>query len=302
MTTAPAQSVREVLLRVIEAHDRKRKDYSPGTKKLVQGDVLNETQKVLGITHGDDMREQAVLTAWNDLLRTGVIAWGASLHSPSPPHFFVTDVGRRALEQITRDPHNPTGYMRHLDTRAKVDSVTRSYISEAVECYAAGFFKSSGVMVGAAAESIIVDLIELVKSKLATDEQPVPNDLNDWRIMTATKALTDIFDARIQKKKPHRELRERYDAQWKSFAGHFEQRATTRAIRQALSRSRTIWCTRLCSSFQNSQDWRVRWSIGCAMNQRGDRSTIAPDESRDDAAAGTREQASRKERCALHSC
>jgi len=225
MATAPTQSVREVLLTVIERQDQKRKEYSPGQKKLVQSEVLDETQTLLSITNGDEVREQAVLAAWNDLLRTGFIAWGASLHSPTPPHFFVTDKGRRALQQITRDPHNPTGYMRHLDTRTKVGSITRSYISEAVECYAAGFFKSSAVMVGAASESMIVDLIELVKSKLATDELPVPNDLNDWRILIATKALTDIFDARIPRKKPHRELRERYDAQWKGFAG---QLRTTR--------------------------------------------------------------------------
>ena len=79
-------------------------------------------------------------------------------------------------------------------------------------------------MVGAAAESMIHELVELVRGKLITDQKPVPKPLEDWRILTATNALTDIFDATIDKKK-HRALRERYDANWRGFAG---QLRTTR--------------------------------------------------------------------------
>ena len=125
MATPPAPSVREVLLTVIEKQNRQNKEYAPGSKKMTVGEVLGEAQKVLGITYGDEVREQAVLTAWSDLFRTGLVAWGASLNSPTPPHCFVTERGRRALHQITRDPHNPAGYIRHLDTRAKLGSITR---------------------------------------------------------------------------------------------------------------------------------------------------------------------------------
>jgi hypothetical protein len=63
-------------------------------------------------------REQGLLTAFHDLFRTGYLAWGFNLSNPDPPFFHVTEQGRRALRDISRDPANPEGYLAHLRAAA----------------------------------------------------------------------------------------------------------------------------------------------------------------------------------------
>jgi hypothetical protein len=53
--------------------------------------------------------EQAVLTQWQELFRTGLLAWGHDLNNPNLPFFHLTDIGRRALANATRDPTSPVG-------------------------------------------------------------------------------------------------------------------------------------------------------------------------------------------------
>jgi hypothetical protein len=92
-------------------------------------------------------REQALLTAFHDLFRTGYLAWGYNLSNPDPPFFHVTEQGRRALRDISRDPANPEGHLAHLRAAAQLNPVAESYVQEGVACYAADLPKAAAVMV-----------------------------------------------------------------------------------------------------------------------------------------------------------
>jgi hypothetical protein len=207
----PERSIREVLLEVVKEQDA---DRSGGN--LQQTSVLNAAAKRLEVaTHGDLTREEALLTVWHDLFRTGILAWGYNLMNPNPPFLHLTARGRQAIERISRDPSNPAGYLRHLTSAAQISPVTNSYIVEALDCYVAGLFKAAAVMVGAAAENVILEVRDTVASKLITVGKNVPSQLESWKIKTVTDALSKVFE-QIDGKR-HRELREQYEAYWGAF-------------------------------------------------------------------------------------
>jgi hypothetical protein len=211
MPTPLASGIREVLLKVV--HAQQPKDNS--SQSLQQTSVLNAAAKEFGLKHGDPRVEEAILTEWGELFRTGILAWGLNLMNPNPPFFHLTARGRLALSAVTRDPSNPAGYMRHFESLAKPSDITMSYLREGLECYVAGLHKAAAVMVGAAAESIILELRERVIEKLTALGKPVPANLKDWRIKTVTEALTKVFDAIDGRSQ--RDLRERFEAYWTAF-------------------------------------------------------------------------------------
>ena len=67
-------------------------------------------------------------------------------------------------------------------------------------------------MIGAAAESSILEIRDGVVDKLKPAEQPVLSQLNNLSIKTVTDGLAQVFE-RINKK-ANRELRDKFDAHW----------------------------------------------------------------------------------------
>jgi len=208
----PTQTdLRELILRV--AQQQEPQNYISPT--LQQGSVLDTVAQHLGVRQNPDL-EQAILTQWHDLFRTGYFAWGLNLSNPNPPFFHITDRGRRTLERLSRDPGNPAGYLRHITSVAKLSPVASSYLGEGLNCFVAGFYKAAAVMIGGAAESIILELRDVVKQKLAATKIAEPKGLSDWRIKTTLDALYDLLDAR--KDSFPKELREGFEAYWLAFA------------------------------------------------------------------------------------
>ncbi len=209
----PTQAdIRELILRV--AQEQQPQGY--GGPTLQQGGVLCEVAQRLGVQSGNPDLEQAVLTQWHDLMRTGYFAWGLNLNNPNPPFFHFTDRGRRTLEKLSRDPGNPAGYLQHLATVANLNAVASSYLREGLDCFVSGFYKAAAVMIGGAAESVILDLRDLACQKLSEANIAEPNGLSDWRIKTVLNALYDLLDPR--KSSFPKDLREKFEAYWLAFA------------------------------------------------------------------------------------
>ena len=203
----PTPNIREILLAEIKAQEPR--DHMGPT--LQQSSVLDAAaRKLPGCDH------QTILTHWSDLFRTGITAWGLDLSNPNPPFFHLTDHGRRALEHLTRDPSNPQGYLRHLASIATLDPVAMSYLTEGLDCYAAGLYKAAAVMVGGAAETVILNLRDTTTQKLTALGHPIANPLTDWRIKTVSDALLVFFTK--HKAQFDRALRESFEAYWAAFA------------------------------------------------------------------------------------
>ena len=211
MPIPPRPSIREVLLSEIKAQEPQ--GYTGPT--LQQNSILDAAARKIGVSQNRDL-EQAILTQWSELFRTGLLAWGLNLSNPNPPHFHLTERGRQALENATRDPSNPAGYLRHLSTVGQIDPIAMSYLTEALDCYVAGLFKAAAVMVGGAAERVILELRDTTVQKLTSLGRTVPTQLNDWKIKVVSDSLRSFLDS--HKTQFTRELRDAYDASWSALA------------------------------------------------------------------------------------
>jgi hypothetical protein len=213
MTKAEVHSIREVIIRVAV----QQKPNQPSEPSLQQGSVLSAVASELGRPHDRDF-EQAVLTEWHDLFRTGYFAWGYDLMNPNPPHFHFTERGFRATARLGRDPGNPSGYLRYLSEVATLNRIANSYLAEGLDCFVAGLHKAAAVMIGAAAESLVLELRDSVKTRLTETSQAAPKNLDDFRLKTVFDALNRLLDGK--KTLFQREVREEFDAFWPAFAHH----------------------------------------------------------------------------------
>jgi hypothetical protein len=203
--------IRAVILQVIQDQQPK----GPTDASLQQVSVLEETKRRLVITY-DLAKEQAILTTWHDLFRTGYLAWGLKITNPNPPFFHVTESGRRALASLSRDPGNPAGYLRHLAAMATLNPIGHSYLVEGLDCYVAGLYKAAAVMVGGATESMILELRDITVQKLTALGKSIPKNMNDWKIKTVSDALYNFLDGHKSLFGP--ELRDEFSAYWTAFA------------------------------------------------------------------------------------
>jgi len=183
---------------------------SPGTT-LQSLSVLANAASRLGI--GGGPLEQALLTQFGELFRTGYLAWGLNLANPNPPFFHLTEQGRKTLAQLSGDPGNPTGYLRRIDAVASINPIARSYLDEALRCYVADLYKAAAVMVGGSAESLIIELRDEVIGKLAAAGKSPSKDLGDWRVSRILRGLKTILDAQNLAV----DLKARYESFWPAF-------------------------------------------------------------------------------------
>jgi hypothetical protein len=151
MTKASGMQGTDIRAMVLEVVDELSRKYD----NRQSGRVLQEASRRL--FRRDRSVEQALLIVFYDLFRTGYLSWGCDLPNPNPPFFHVTDLGRQALALRSRDPANPDGYLAHLRDRTAIGPVTDSYVTDALNTFNAACFKATAVMVGAAAESLVLD-------------------------------------------------------------------------------------------------------------------------------------------------
>lgn len=200
-------TIRQALLEALKEH------HAQGPGLFQSRSVLRTVSRKLNV-HGE-VEEQAVLTLFHDLFRTGQLAWGYDLANPDAPFMHLPDEGRRALRHLSRDPANPGGYLAHLQERASLDEVAMSYITEALVAYNSACFKAAAVMAGGAAESVALRLRDKVIERLEAAGRPPPKGLKDWQIKRVLDALKQLLDQ--NKASMPNTLNEAYSAYWPAF-------------------------------------------------------------------------------------
>lgn len=201
------EEIRRALLEVIAEHSGRDATFQSGL-------VLSEAQRRLGIIRDVNL-EQALLTLWHDLFRTGYLAWGYNLTNPDPPFCHLTDQGRRTLQHLSRDPANPDGYLHHLHQSTILNPISRSYLQEAVVTFNADCCKAAAVMIGASAESLVIELRDVIVAKITSLGRSPARDLEDWRIKKVLDALKKEIDS--QRANIPSQLWESYQGFWPAF-------------------------------------------------------------------------------------
>ena len=156
-----------------------------------------------------------MLVAFYDLFRTGHLSWGWDFANSDPPKCQLTEQGRRALQHLSRDPSNPDGYFAHLASRATLNPIAGSYVDEALRAYNNDCFRAAAVMIGAAAESMILELRDIVEAGIKKQGRTPAKELAHHLI----KRVLDALQKELQMQQRHMptDLREAFDAYWSAF-------------------------------------------------------------------------------------
>jgi len=174
---ADLPDIQTTLLEIIAEMDAHiRKDSTHGS--LQQVSILKVLQERMGWSQPLEV-QQAILKSWYDLFRNGILSWGYNLSNTDPPFCHVTAHGQKILENLSRDPGNPDGYMAFLLKNTAINPIALSYVEEALRTYNAACFKASAVMVGAASESLVLAVQASLMTKMDTLGLTKPRDLED---------------------------------------------------------------------------------------------------------------------------
>ncbi len=181
-------TIRQTLLEVVHEFAGK----GPGRSHQIS--VLTEVAKRLEIS-GNHELEQAILTKWHDLYRTGHIGWGRDFTNPDFPFYHLTDKGRTTLGNVSHDPANIAGYLKYVCENYKLNPIARSYVEEALNTYNNNCFRAAAVMIGAASESAVLKLRDNLVKKMRTLNRKVPSDLTSWRIKKVIDQLGGFVES-----------------------------------------------------------------------------------------------------------
>jgi len=177
--------LRRIILQAVDDHSRQRGN------NMESAALLADIYTRLHATHDGTLRE-AVLTFIHDLVTSGQIAFGTTgAGGPLNPAFcFVTARGRETLKHLSRDPHNPDGYMEYLRLQAKLDPIAQAYVEEALKTYGAHCYKATAVMIGAAAERLVFELRDVIQEPLKRLGKQINKKLED---RSAKKVFDEVF-------------------------------------------------------------------------------------------------------------
>jgi len=175
--------LRRTLLEVVNDFSRQ------SGNKMQSGSIIAETSKRLGIPAQNRDLQEAIMTYFNDLYHSGQIGFGTSGQGGqlNPEFCFVTPRGRETLKHLSRDPHNPDGYLEYLLSQAAISPIAESYVKEALQTYEAHCYKATAVMIGAAAERLVLDLGDAIKQRLTQLTKPANKKLED-------RSVKKVFD------------------------------------------------------------------------------------------------------------
>lgn len=202
------QEMRRVLLEVVDEYSQSGPGY------FQSGSILREVAQRLGIRHNLE-NEQALLTLFYDLFRSGHLAWGYNLSNIEPPFCHLTEQGRQTLEHLSRDPANPDGYLAHLSKECSLNPIAKAYLEEGLRTYNSNCFKATAVMVGAAAESIVLELRDALVQRMTSLGKNPSRNLRDWRIKRVLDSLKKELE--LQKGNIPYKLAEAFEAYWPAF-------------------------------------------------------------------------------------
>ena len=108
-----------------------------------------------------------------------VIAVGSDSSNTNLPFFRITDYGKLVLETERFVPHDPTGYLKEVNSiKGPVfTKVAIAYIEEALRCFSSGCHISSVLLLGVAAESVFLQLCKVIQLSLnKSNDQKSLND------------------------------------------------------------------------------------------------------------------------------
>ncbi len=97
-----------------------------------------------------------------------VITPGKDSSNPDFPWFRLTSYGKKVLEADRFIPHDPTGYLAEISQVAQsvVGQASLAYLEESLRCFTSGCHLASVLLLGVAAEAVLLRLCDVAKNAL----------------------------------------------------------------------------------------------------------------------------------------
>ena len=102
------------------------------------------------------------------LIIQGVLTPGKDAPNPELPWFRITSYGSKVLQEERFIPHDPSGYLEEVRkvTSKQIGQTSLPYIEEGLRCFTSGCNVASIMMLGIAAEAVLLDLCNAMHSSL----------------------------------------------------------------------------------------------------------------------------------------
>jgi hypothetical protein len=217
---------RSAMLRVIEESTERPGDY-PDQRLVYRTQVFERTAAKLGyeaMGFAPLHVHWAILDAWHGLYRSGLVTWGTTLiqNLPFEESAHLTEYGQKAIADVSRDPSNRAGYLAVLDSLIQRTAIAWAYAEEAVSSYNAGLNRATAVLIGAASESLVLELRDALVARRAKLQRSAIQKLVDWRIKTVLDAMNEEI-LRVAKATMTQDLRERFTSHWPALTGQIRR-------------------------------------------------------------------------------
>jgi hypothetical protein len=110
------------------------------------------------------------------------------------PFFSITEFGRKVLAEERATPHDPDGYLAEIRTAGEhcVDAVAVGYVEEALSCFTRGCYTASVLLLGVAAEAVVLKACDLIVKPAAAKE---------YNIKTRHRRLVERYSALSKKER-----------------------------------------------------------------------------------------------------
>lgn len=130
------------------------------------------------------------------LIVQGVITPGKDPSNPTFPWFRLTSHGKKVLEAERFIPHDPTGYLDEVKRVAKsvVGQAALTYLEEALRCFTSGCPLASVLLLGIAAEAVLLRLCEVARNALSDSKEQSNFDQLQW-VKAKHRWLVDKYDS-----------------------------------------------------------------------------------------------------------
>ena len=138
-------------------------------KAVVEGAVekgfLKEPLR-LELEYYNPLFDKIVAVIW-ELIIEGVYTPGSGMPNSNLPFLRATEHGRKCFEAGELTAHDPDDYLRRLKAACpSIDEITLLYTGEALDTFRVGKHLAATVMIGVAAENMLLRLVAAVHSAL----------------------------------------------------------------------------------------------------------------------------------------
>jgi len=104
------------------------------------------------------------------------------------PSFFITEHGKDYLKAEGNAPYDPEGYLMSIKNDSpNVDDVVLLYLTEGLQCFLRSNYMASVVMVGVAAEKVILNLVDTFAAAIKDHSKAIAFRRNTQNTMIKTQ-------------------------------------------------------------------------------------------------------------------